>query len=207
MNLDEIEKTPVREPKAPGWPALAFEVFSIVLGVLLALAVSEWAEDRENRRLADAALVNIANEVDANFETLTLIHDNNTATLHILSTQPDGGESDSRSIIPGIQLRDTAWQAFLATGLSAHVDYDDMLRLSATYSMQDVYRRTGMQLAESGMNAAAFAAALGKEIDNALLQGQFVGYFELLVQIETQLLNQYCAAPVPPSGCVGSIQN
>jgi len=124
-----------RTQKTWSTPALVLEVFSIVLGVLLALGLSEWADERQNQKLANSALLNIYREVDSNHKTLKIIHANNVQTIDAIGLQstPDAGES--RSIIPGSQLQETAWEALLATGLSGHVDYDTMLTLSQLYSI------------------------------------------------------------------------
>ena len=172
-------------------PALILEVFSIVLGVMLALGLSEWVDERQNQTLANSALLNIYREVDSNHKTLKIIHANNVQTIDAIGLQstPDSGES--RSIIPGSQLQETAWEALLATGLSGHVDYDTMLTLSQLYSIQRVYKQTGMQLSESAMNATAYATAIGSSVDDRHFQQQFIGYFQLLTQIEEQLLDIY----------------
>jgi len=172
-------------------PKLALEVFSIVLGVLLALGVSEWAKEREHQTLAKSGILNISKEISSNLEILTLIHENNVQTVNAITAHSESDTGESRSIIPGIQLQETAWEAFLATGLSAYVDYDTILTLSRMYSIQRVYKQTGMQLSESAMNATAYTVALGTTVDDRHFQEQFVGYFQLLIQIETQLLGSY----------------
>ena len=192
----EDEKAALQHPsdrKRKSWsaPALALEVFSIVLGVLLALAFNEWAEDREHQRLAKSALLNISKEISSNFETLTLIHANNVQTVNAITTQSESDADQSRSIIPGIQLQETAWEAFLATGMSGYVNYDTILSLSEMYAIQRVYKQTAMQMSESAMNATAYATALGTTVDERHFQDQFIGYFQLLTQIEAQLLSSY----------------
>ena len=52
---------------------ILIEVFSIVLGVMLALGVSEWQQEREYAQLADTALANVARELESNLEVLTRI--------------------------------------------------------------------------------------------------------------------------------------
>ena len=180
-----------RTQKTWSAPALVLEVFSIVLGVLLALGLSEWADERQNQTLANSALLNIYREVDSNHKTLKIIHANNVQTIDAIGLQSTPDADDSRSIIPGSQLQETAWEALLATGLSGHVDYDTMLTLSQLYSIQRVYKQTGMQLSESAMNATAYATAIGSSVDHRHFQQQFIGYFQLLTQIEEQLLDIY----------------
>jgi len=178
------------------WSAstLVLEVLSIVLGVLLALGLSEWADDRQNQAQANSALLNIHGEIGSNLETLRTIHANNVQTVGAIGLQSMPEADESRSIIPGLQLQETAWEALLATGLSSHVDYDTVLTLSHLYSIQRVYKQTGMQLSESAMSATAYATAMGTEVDDQHFQEQFVGYFQLLTQIEEQLLDMYQAA-------------
>ena len=171
--------------------ALALEVFSIVLGVMLALALSEWADDRDNYKLAQSALQNVSREIGSNLETLTLIHENNLATVNALLAQPGSDGDETLSIIPGIQLQETAWEAFLTTGMSGYVNYDTILSLSNMYAIQRVYKQTGSQLSESAMNATAYAIALGTNVDERHFQEQFIGYFQLLTQLEAQLLSSY----------------
>jgi hypothetical protein len=181
------------ERKRKSWsaPALALEVFSIVLGVLLALALSEWAADREHHRLAQAALLNVSQEISSNLETLTFIHENNVQTVNAITAQSESDTDESLSIIPGIQLQETAWESLLATGMSGYVNYDTILSLSKMYAIQRVYKQMGMQLSESAMNATAYAAAVGTTLDDHHFQEQFIGHFLLLTQIEAQLLSSY----------------
>ena len=183
-----------RKRKSRSAPALALEVFSIVLGVLLALGLSEWADDRENHRLAKSALLNISKEISSNLETLTLIHENNVQTVNAITAQSESNADESQSFIPGIQLQETAWEAFLATGMSGYVNYDTILELSKMYAIQRVYKQTGTQMSESAMNATAYATALGTTVDERHFQEQFIGYFQLLTQIEVQLLDSYMDA-------------
>lgn len=167
------------------------EVLSIVLGVLLALGLSEWADDREHQALADAALQNVLNEVRSNHEVLTFIHENNTATIEAMKTDPDSESTQDRNFIPGLQLRETAWEALLSTGLSGYVDYDTIFMLSEMYAIQEVYKQTGVQLSEAAMNMAGYAAVNEKDIDNRHFQKQFIGYFELLADVEAGLLESF----------------
>jgi hypothetical protein len=169
---------------------LLIEVFSIVLGVLLALGLSEWSEDRQHRAQADIALANILLELESNETLLVTIHDNNTATITAMKAASPG-EEQNLNFIPGLQLQDTAWEAFLSTGLSNYANYDDVLTLSQIYSIQDIYKQAGLQLVEASMQVSAFAVVQEKEIDDEQYQEQFLVYFEMLSSIEGQLLISY----------------
>lgn len=172
--------------------AVVLEFASIVIGVLLALGLSEWAEDRENRELAETALANIHREIGANQQLLQLIHENNVTTIEMIAN--GDVDTEDRNIIPGMQLQETAWEAFLATGLSAYVDYGELLALSELYGMQRIYKQTGQQLSQSVMNTTAYSVALGTQIDETHFRNQFVVYFKLLTTVEEQLLDAYASA-------------
>jgi hypothetical protein len=171
--------------------ALAIEIFSIIVGVLLALGLSEWNDERNHKAQAQIALKNVLIEVRSNQELLNVIHENNVITIEIITDEQVAESNKNRNFIPGLQLRETAWETFLTTGMSNYVSYDTILMLSKLYSIQRIYKQTGMQLFESTMNVSAYATALGTEIDNIHYAKQFVGHFKLASTIETELLSAY----------------
>jgi hypothetical protein len=186
------EKPDGKSTTHPKWSikTLLIEVFSIVLGVLLALGLSQWSEERQHRAQADIALANILLELESNETLLVAIHDNNTATITAMKeASPD--EEQNQSFIPGLQLQDTAWEAFLSTGLSNYANYDDVLALSQLYSIQNIYKQAGLQLVEASMQMSAFAVVQEKEIDDHQYLEQFLVYFEMLSAIEGQILISY----------------
>jgi hypothetical protein len=174
--------------------ALAIEVASIVVGVLLALGLSEWSEERKHLEQAQIGLDNIASEVRLNHEFLTAIHDNNIATLQAMDGKQVSDADANRNFIPGLQLSETAWETFLTTGLSNYANYDKVLVLSKLYDIQNIYKQTGRQLVAASMTIAAYATVQETEVDNNHFKKQFVGYFELLSDIEAQLLLAYESA-------------
>ncbi len=180
-------------PSKGGWPIqkLAIEVFSIVLGVLLALGVNEFREQRLHQAQAESAMHNIELEIQSNLEFLTLVHDNNNATIDAMSEEENSETGGERNFIPGLQVDATAWETLLSTGVSNYVSYESILLLSKMYSIQEIYKQTGAQLAEAAMSMASYATVLGKEIDNDHFQKQFMDYFVIMVQIETALLTSY----------------
>ena len=192
-STEEAEELTKRKPRAGrDWSAkgLIIEVLSIVLGVLLALGLSEWSEERQHRAQADVALANIILELESNQALLLIIHDNNAATIAAMKEASPDAEQN-QNFIPGLQLQETAWDAFLSTGLSNYANYDDVLALSQLYSIQDIYKQSGLQLVEASMQVSAFAVVQEKEIDDDQFQKQFLVYFEMLTAIEAQLLVSY----------------
>ena len=169
---------------------MALEVFSIVLGVLLALAVSEWQESRNNSEKAAVALANIRAELQNNLDLLEIIHPNNRQIVERISSKPEENPEDS-TVIPGVQMRSSAWQALSSTGLGNFVDYDLLIELSQLYAMIDVYKQTAYAFINANMSLAATATALDRPVDNDRFSENFLGFFQMLVQIEDALITAH----------------
>ncbi len=169
---------------------IALEVFSIVLGVLLALGVSEWQEKRNNTERAGVAVANVRAELESNLKLLEFILPNNTLTVDSIVSGEDDGQ-DGRTFIPGVQIRSSAWQTLSSTGLSHFVDYEVLIELSQLYSMIDVYRTTSYAFISSNMNMAATATALDAAVDNKRFSQNFLPYFQMLLQIEEALTDAH----------------
>jgi type II secretory pathway pseudopilin PulG len=189
--MHEPEEKPANSSKRPRSRTLGrivLEVFSIVLGVLLALGVSEWQEQRDNEARAATALANVRAELQSNLDLLNIIYPINSRIVDRLSSGREN-DSDDESLVPGVQLRSSAWQTLGSTGLSNYVDYKLLIGLSQLYSMIDVYRQSAFSFISSNMDMAATATALGSNIDNDLYSKNFLPYFQLLVQIESALID------------------
>ena len=167
------------------------EVFSIVLAVSPALFVNEWREDRSSQARAEAALQNIENEIRSNLELLNVIHVNNLMAVRIMNGEEVEEGHQAGQFIPGIQIQETAWSAFNSTGVLAYVDYETVLKLSNAYAMQRVLKQTSSQLTQASMSVAAFATALGSEIDPNDSHRHFADIIALIVTVEEALLDSY----------------
>jgi hypothetical protein len=125
---------------------LAFEALLIVVSILLALAVNEWADGRKQRRLAEQALVSFAREVAQNRTRVAQVlpyHD----SLAIGARRVDSlalvhSYADWRRELPQFggmhnpDLTGTAWQTALATGALTNIGYDTVAALSQAYNAQ-----------------------------------------------------------------------
>ncbi len=169
---------------------LLIEVFSIVLAVLLALAMNQWRERLGNRALAATALSNIELELRSNQDLLLLLNENNRSMTAAIKDE-DSETGNPPAFVPGLQLQEIAWNAFLSTGVSSYVDYGTVLMLSKLYSIQEVYKELGSQVVQAELNSAAYAVAAGTTIDEEQKLEQFFGFLELLVAIEIELLQTY----------------
>lgn len=169
---------------------MAVEVFSIVLGVLLALAVSEWQESRNNREKAAVALANIRAELQNNLDLLEIIHPGNAEVVESISSEQSENPEDAK-VIPGVQMRSSAWQTLATTGLSNFVEYDLLIKLSQLYAMIDVYKNTAYGFINASMSLAATATALDRPVDNDRYSENFLVYFQMIVQVEDALITAH----------------
>lgn len=169
---------------------MALEVFSIVLGVLLALGVSEWQEHRNNTERASVALANVRAELQSNLELLEFIYPNNASVVEAIQSGEDDSIEDA-TVVPGVQMRSSAWQTLTTTGLGNYVDYQLLIELSRLYSMTDVYKQTAYAFIRSNMDLAATATALDTSVNNKRLSENFLGFFQMLVQIESALIEAH----------------
>jgi hypothetical protein len=195
--MDDHDKTDTNREPIFNRRTLAragLEVFTIVLGVLLALGVSEWQEDRNTLERTEAALRNVHNELASNLELLEYVHSNNAELIIKLTENSDAVGQDSQ-FLPALQISDSAWQTLGTTGLSGRIDIDLMVSLSQTYSLIDVYRRSGYSLVDANLWVLATATATErdmKKIDDAnLFALNFISQFQLIVDIETALIDTH----------------
>ena len=173
---------------------VALEVFSIVLGVLAALGVSEWQETRAIDQRTQAALGNIRTELTQNLKLLTIVHDNNEALIEQLADTASSPDVDSQ-FLPALQISDAAWEMLRTTGLAGYVDLDLIMQLSETYALIDVYRRTGYSLVDANLQVLAIATAMQNDIsaidDSNLFAANFLAHFELIVGVEAALIRAH----------------
>ena len=167
------------------------EALTIVIGVLAALAVSEWQESRHIQERTQSALWNVRTELENNLEILEFVHSNNVTLVEQLAEDANAAEKNSQ-FLPALQITESAWQTLGTTGLTGYVDFDLIVTLSETYSLVDVYRRSGYSMVDANLSMLATATATGrsiKDIDDAdLFAKNFASHFQLIVDIESVLI-------------------
>ena len=170
------------------------EVFSIVLGVLLALAVSEWQENKHHQERTLAALSSVRTELEGNLQLLEIVHSNNVDLIDRVETYA-GKTTENDQFLPALQISDSAWTTLNATGLANYVDLELMATLSQTYSLMEVYRRSGYSLVDANMMVLANATAGGRDIadidDSNLFAVNFLSFFKLIVDVESALIDAH----------------
>ncbi|MEJ2203493.1 MAG: hypothetical protein P8170_05245 [Gemmatimonadota bacterium] len=121
-------------------PQLLLEVASVVFAVLVALAVDEWRQDRENGQLAQRALAGIATEIRGNLGELDDARDANRAMLVVLdsaltSETPQGFGVHFEYAL----LSSAAWQTSQVTQAIHFVDYGLVQRIARVYDLQTLF--------------------------------------------------------------------
>jgi hypothetical protein len=193
-NYDEIAA-----PRAPPLGRrsaihVGLEVFSIVLGVLLALAVSEWQDNRNNLERTNAALRNVRIELTKNLELLEIVHARNVDLVELLNGDSEKVDQDAQ-FLPALQITDSAWQTLGSTGLGGYVDFNLMVTLSQTYSLIEVYRRSSYSLLDANLWVLATATATERDMktieDKNLFAKNFISQFQLIINIESALIDAH----------------
>lgn len=149
---------------------LAVEFAVIVIGVLVALAVDQWNEGRENDRLAHEVLRTLATEITENRRQIARRIEYHASVLPGLDSLQRLAESGTRTNIlrsgalpEGIGfwlLRDTAWETAIVTEAVRHFDLGVTSLLSLTYSLQE---GIGSDAIESPVEVSSRSAAHPRE--------------------------------------------
>ena len=134
----------------PSWlPKILAESVLIVLSILLALAVDQWQEDKEERELVRQSLQSFRQEIQQNKMRLDDIVPYHTGVQAMLTELEQTGAITSvaelQSTVGAEGLRppfllDTAWKTAMATGALTIMDYETVSALSMTYTLQDRFR-------------------------------------------------------------------
>jgi len=124
---------------------VVIESLAVIASILFALALDEWAEDRDKRELADMSLASFEREIIQNrarLEDVSPFHRGLRDVLtHMDSTNQIRTIGDLRAAVGFEQLQppfltDVAWQTAVATGALTHLDFERVSALSLTYTLQ-----------------------------------------------------------------------
>jgi len=188
------------------------EAVLVVASILLALAVDEWAEDREYAELADQSLEIFEQEIARNQARIEDVSPFHTGVRDVVGSMrfAPANEVELRGVTEGVDppvLLSTAWQTALATGALTHMDVEVVSALSLTYSLQDRFmdeirtERPDRNLVLDGLPEAAVRARVEQTYEylSALTSGES----ELLAvyQQVRQVIDEHRLEPAtgPPS--------
>jgi hypothetical protein len=163
-------------------PGLLLEAASVVFAVLVALAVDEWRQEREDLQLAHRALTGIAAEIRSNLGELDEARDANRAMLEQLEAVL--ASEAPRSF--GVQfayslLTSAAWQTSQVTQAIHFVDYGLVQKIAQVYDLQMLFVEGQRGLVEQ------MSVGAGPDDPLAPLQRRL----EVLRDLETGLIESY----------------
>lgn len=166
--------------------SLAVEIISIVIGVLLALAANGWNNHRLEQAKLATTLENVSQELAVNEKLLQVIHQSNKMVVSAMEEQP----SDDLSVefVPGLQIRDTAWQTFLTSGVAESADVSLLQSLHDHYALQEVYRNLSYQTVQTILSTKALVMGLSPETDESAFDNLFRDNIKMVVFLEEALL-------------------
>lgn len=134
-------------------PVLLAQVISVVFAVLVALAVDEWWENRENEELGRQAMRAVAAELRGNLEELTNEREQLTTQLDQLDANITDLRADRELVevnvnYPVALLSSAAWQTAQVTRAVHFVDLDRTVRIARVYDLQNFFLRAQEGLSE-----------------------------------------------------------
>jgi hypothetical protein len=163
----------------------------VVASILLALAVDEWAQNREYAELADQSLGIFEREIRQNrarLEDASPYHQGIRDLLGQMRELPQA-PMDIRSIVEGLTppvLLNTAWETSLATGALTHMEFEVVSALSLTYSIQEGFsNRTRVERPRVSASDALSAEESREQVEEAY------EYVSALARDESELLSVF----------------
>ncbi len=155
------------------WFGIGFELFVVVVGVMLGMAASRWAAERDDREYRRQILVSLDQTLHDYEYQCGRIHDQIIASLAEFGRRTAKGERPPPPVIvfPGMERPPTrAWEAVVATGVARSIDPELMFRLATHFdradSWGDKYQRynvlTEQQILPHEGNSAHFYGPGGK---------------------------------------------
>lgn len=169
-------------------PIMAAEIVSVVFAVLLALAVDEWWEDRENAELGRRGMDAVSAEIARNLEELRDGFERTDTTLLLLDSaivlmESDRDDVDVSINYPVALLSDAAWETAQVTRAVHYVPLEDVIDLARVYDLQAFFSRNQEALTDR-------IALMGLADDETILQAVrelraryrvVVGYRQVLI--------------------------
>lgn len=170
-------------------PRVIFESALIVASILVALALDEWREDREDAEMIQRALSSFLSEIQRNQSKVEESAPFNQGLRLVMARHYRNRDIESvdefvkmvGSYDP-VLLQSTAWETALATGSLAKMDYELVSALSMTYNLQDRYLKTS----QLGMTELTSAQNLSSEkLDLAAYNS--IRYLDIVIRMEAEL--------------------
>ena len=111
----------------------AFEAALIVLGLVGALLLDEWRDDRATTRRVETALASIRNELDTNRRMLLKYIADNEEIMGRLQEANTTGRPYEGPVMRNFQISAVAWAAARDAGITNEIDHEVLMALGRAY--------------------------------------------------------------------------
>ena len=149
-------------------------LFTITIGLLIALSLEALVEHIHNRHLVAEARANIREELQINHEAVQknmgLIQQNidtikaNVATIHLLQTHPKDFHGSLTNSMSFDSLNDAAWRTARDTGAVSFMPYKEVQRYSDLYMLEGLVNQKAISAGEQSFSAS-IPTLMGYDID------------------------------------------
>jgi len=170
---------------------LFLEFFSIAVGVLFALAVNEWREDRAAMATARQALANINREIEINQRHLGISHEANLALVESWRSAEQKETLEPQFYAPAWGLQSSAWEVAQASGALNPLDFEVVSSIAGIYVFQDTYLGLVQQISQAQMMALLIRDDGDPQQALVVMDHKLRIYLDALITSEAQLLERY----------------
>jgi hypothetical protein len=135
--------------KMHGIKDFLLHLFTITIGLLIALGLEGYAEHWKQKELKKDADTKLRQEIRDNAQEIALVHKataseqaNLRTIIEFMSARKKNQPSDARQIrldFTAGDLNSASWKTAAATGALGFMEYDQVQRYSAVYQLQDKY--------------------------------------------------------------------
>lgn len=160
----------------------AFDFAAVLLGVLLAFALSNWAENRSEQELVHSALRGIRAEV---LENRQEVEESLPVNRRIYERLTDSTQAFTGVTLNTARLSRSAWESAQAAQVPVHMDYRVTSALSNVYETQEEYN----QFVQLAMELIYTANVRGDDFFRH--PRGFAIHIGTLGRIESELLDAY----------------
>lgn len=155
-------------------PEIFIEAGSVVLALLLAFAVNEWHDRRQEDERAAIAREAISRELRANAQEIESTRSALAPILASLRTALDASNPEPHRLEVNLGLSllsSAAWHAALATQASQRIDFEWTMRVAKVYELQDSFLHVQQAAVDqlAALPPAGDAGADGRRVAAALL--------------------------------------
>lgn len=122
------------------WFGIGFELFVVIVGVMLGMAASRWAAERDERQYHRQMVTALNGTLTAYVDACAEIHDRITAIIKEYDRRIDGGERPPPPYwrLPLMERPPTlVWQAMEATGIARSLEPELVLDVARFFARGD----------------------------------------------------------------------